>query len=526
MTAAPLAFAPFLPYVGIVAAAAAVSGVFALPSARARSVAALAALGLAPVLLLSELWDSPQIENLRDNVAVLGVAFLLGAAAVAALAALFVRRPWLLPVTAFAALPFRIPVETGGESANLLVPLYAVVAGGVAAYAWVRLRGARPGWRDEPSGARSVEVALAGFVLLYALQAAYSTDFEQAIKNVAFFYVPFALLLKLLTAVEWTKRLAIYCLAITVALAVCFAAIGFWEYQARELLWNSKVIEANQLESYFRVNSLFFDPNIYGRYLAMVMIALAALLLWQKRPRDALLTALVLAVLWGGLVLTFSQTSFGTLFVGLVAVACVRWRAGPILAGVGAFALVALIVAIAAPGAVGIDTDSKNPLDKATTGRFELLKGGLRMFADRPVWGYGSGAFAERYRAREEVTSRTAASASHTTPMTVAAEQGVIGLAAYGAVLLFAFRFLFERLRWTSRRGPPALPPLGRTVAAAAFVALVAHTMGYAAFLEDPITWTLIGVGIALRVSPSSSSSSASSGDLRAEPARTAPTSP
>src|SRR3712207_8292611 len=45
----------------------------------------------------------------------------------------------------------------------------------------------------------------------------------------------------------------------------------------------------------------------------------------------------------------------------------------------------------------------------------------------------------------------------------------------------------FERLRWTSRRGPPTLPPLGRTVAAAGFVALVFHTMGYAAFLEDPI---------------------------------------
>ena len=46
------------------------------------------------------------------------------------------------------------------------------------------------------------------------------------------------------------------------------SAVGFWEYPARALLLNPKVIDSNQFESYFRVNSLFFDPNIYGRFLA------------------------------------------------------------------------------------------------------------------------------------------------------------------------------------------------------------------------------------------------------------------
>ena len=54
-----------------------------------------------------------------------------------------------------------------------------------------------------------------------------------------------------------------------------FAAIGFWEFQTRHLLLNPKVIASNQVEEYFRVNSLFFDPNIYGRFLALVMIGLA-----------------------------------------------------------------------------------------------------------------------------------------------------------------------------------------------------------------------------------------------------------
>jgi O-antigen ligase len=528
---APVALAPVLPSAGIVAAALAVAGVFALPGARPRALAAIAALVLAPVLLLGELWGSPQIESLRDRPGALAAALALAVVAVGLLAALFVRKPAALALMAFAVLPFRIPVETGGETANLLVPLYAVVAAGVAAYAWVRLRGGREGWAREPAEPQRVELALVTLLALYALQAGYSSDFEQAVKNVAFFYVPFALLLKLVTAIEWTRKLAVRALGITVGLALCFAAIGFWEFHARELLWNQKVIESNQFESYFRVNSLFFDPNIYGRYLALVMIALAALLLWERRPRDILVTAAVLAVLWGALVLTFSQSSFAALLVGLIVVACVRWRPWPILAGVAALALTAIVVVVAAPGVAGIDTKSQNPLDKATSGRFELLRGGVDMFLDRPLMGYGSGSFAERFRARENASSLRAASASHTIPVTVAAEQGIVGLVAYGAVLFFAFRLLFARLRWTSRRGPPSLPPVGRTIVAAAFTALVFHTMTYAAFLEDPIAWTLIGLGIALRVSPSGepasgAASEASSPESPSEPARTGSSSP
>ncbi|MEA2478291.1 MAG: hypothetical protein QOJ07_213, partial [Thermoleophilaceae bacterium] len=112
--------------------------------------------------------------------------------------------------------------------------------------------------------------------------------------------------------------------------------------------------------------------------------------------------------------------------------------------------------------------------------------------------GYGSGSFAKRYRARESASSVRAASASHTIPVTIAAEQGVLGLAAYIWLLVAAFRLMYARLKWTHRRGPPSLPPLGRTVVAACFTALVFHTMSYAAFLEDPITWALIALAIGL----------------------------
>ena len=121
--------------------------------------------------------------------------------------------------------------------------------------------------------------------MLYALQAAYSTSLDKALEQTVFFYVPFALLFALLRDIDWSPRLLRAGFGVLVALALAFAAIGFVEYATRQLLLNPKVIASNELEEYFRVNSLFFDPNIYGRFLALVMLGLAAVLLWERRPR-------------------------------------------------------------------------------------------------------------------------------------------------------------------------------------------------------------------------------------------------
>ena len=56
-------------------------------------------------------------------------------------------------------------------------------------------------------------------------------------------------------------------------MAVLFAGVGFVEYYRKSLFLNPKVVAANQYDNYFRVNSVFFDPSIYGRFLALVMIA-------------------------------------------------------------------------------------------------------------------------------------------------------------------------------------------------------------------------------------------------------------
>jgi O-antigen ligase len=145
-----------------------------------------------------------------------------------------------------------------------------------------------------------------------------------------------------------------------------------------------------------------------------------------------------------------------------------------------------------------IKGDSTKALDRATSGRLDLLRGGEHLFTDHPLWGVGSGGFAAGYRKREHVHSSTAVVVSHTIPVTVAAEQGLLGLAAYVWLLVAALAVLLRGLPAALRRGPPGVPLVARAAVAAAFCALVLHTLVYAAYLEDPLSWTLLAVAAAL----------------------------
>jgi O-antigen ligase len=482
---AVLAVATVVKEAGVIVAALLAAVVVLAPAARVRAAAMAGAIVLTPVLLVAEIWDTPQFEPIRDRpaLALAGTAVALVALGVAAW--LIDRRPILLPLAAVVALPFRVPIESGGETANLLVPLYFVVAAGALAFAIPRLRGHR--LDREPPRRGALEWLLLGAVVLYAVQATYSNDFTKALEQVVFFYVPFALLFALLVSVEWTVDLARRCLYALVGLGLVFSLVGFVEYATRTVFLNPDVVASNQFQTYFRVNSLFFDPNIYGRFLAVVMVLVVAVMLWSRQTRTVWLSAAALAVLFGGLVLTLSQSSLGALLVGLVVLAGLRWSAAWTAAAVGGVVALAAAVVFAFPGAVKVDLGSDKSLDKATSGRVDLLEGGGRLFTDRPVAGWGAASFTEEFRRAERVSSERAADASHTIPVTVAAEQGVIGLAVYLALLVAAF--------WRLLAGAWASPV--RAGIAAAFAGLMFHTWLYAAFLEDPLTWTLLAAGTA-----------------------------
>ena len=321
--------------------------------------------------------------------------------------------------------------------------------------------------------------------MLYAAQAAYSSDFDRALSQVIFFYVPFALLYALLVRIDWTPRLAGRCLVVLLVLAVAFVGIGFVEYAKRELLLNPKVISSNQFESYFRVNSLFFDPNIYGRFLVTVMLGLTAVLLWCRRTALVAGCACALALLWAGLVLTLSQSSFTALLAGLAVLGALRWGAKR-----------------AAAGRRGV----------RGRGRGRRARGAGRG-RRRPVHGRGHERALDARRGRGRARARPAGRglgrrlvpARVPPPREDVERAGVGGVAHdpdHGRGRAGPRRARALPRAASSSRSPACCEARARSIAraaiAAAFVALVVHTLLYAAFLEDPLAWALLAVGAAL----------------------------
>jgi O-antigen ligase len=425
------------------------------------------------------------------------VAELLGAVlAIAVLTLLMRRRSDAFPLLAVLALPFRVPVAADGRTVNLLIPLYLVLVAGVLAHLLARLLGERRSGERRPASGEGRAIAclqwlLLGAVVLYALQISYSSDRAKAAENLAFFYVPFGLLFVLLRDVEWSRELLMRCLGLLVALAVLLAGVGFLEYYRKELFLNPKLVAANQYDNYFRVNSVFFDPSIYGRFLMLVMIAVTTVVLWGRR-REVQLGAAVLAWLLAGLVTSFSQSSIAALLLGLAILAAWRWDLRRTVYVAAVLLALAAAVLLLAPSSLHFGLKGKKgSTSNATSGRGSLISGGLELFAKRPLQGYGSGSFETEYKrdsSASQATEQNATSASHTIPVTVAAEQGVLGLAVYLALLAAAFTVLFSG----AGRSPP------RIALAACFAALVLHTWTYADFLEDPFTWAILGIGVAL----------------------------
>jgi O-antigen ligase len=480
----------FLSGAGVLLAALASAAAILLPPSRSRSALMALALLLFPVLILGDQWHTHQIVDLRESTGRLAALLAVGAVAVIALAAVFRRWPLLLPLAIVAALPFRVPLHSGGESANLLVPLYLVIAGGV-------LTAAVRDWRSPlPSPGRRhgpvlwLPRLLAAFVVLYALQALYSDDFSKALQNTCFFLVPFTVAYALLADVEWDRRLLSSTLVLIAGEALLFVLIGSVEYVGRSLFWNDAVIRSNEFHTYFRVNSVFWDPNIYGRYLALVLVVVTTALLWVRDRRPFWLLAGTILVLWVGLAETFSQSSFIALLGGLAVLAALRWSWRWTAAAVVVGAAGAILVVLFAGG-------YKVRLNIDTSGRADLVSGGLALWTERPLEGYGSGSFQQAYRDHRE-HEKAPVTISHTEPVTVLAEQGLVGLAVYLGLIVAALWTMGAGM-WARAPGrDPTVFDAARAAVLATFVALLLHTLAYAGFFEDPITWVLLAIGVSL----------------------------
>jgi putative inorganic carbon (hco3(-)) transporter len=481
---------------GCIGAAAAVSVSLLASNPALRVGGLLLALALAAALIAGQGWDD--IADLRDHPLEFAVVIAAGGAVLMIGAAAILRWPVLLPLLVVAAMPFRVRLDVAGdETVNLLVPLYAVIGAGVLATAVATLR-RRTRLRRLP---QPLVLALVAVICLYALQTIYSDDVAFAARNLGFFLVPFAVLFSLLAEADWDRRLLRLTLVVVLAEGLVLAVIGIGQFADQQIFWNDKLEVSNDFHFYFRVNSLFWDPNIYGRYLVLSLLLAATVLLWADGRRLAFALVGTIAVTFAGLLFGFSQTSFIALFIGLAVLAALRWSVRLALVATP-FALAAVVV-----GLLTIGGGSGESTRTVTEGHSSLIEGGIELAERRPLYGYGSASFSKAFAEAEDVR-KGETTISHTEPVTVAAEQGAIGVVAYLALLAAALWTLFSGMRAiapglgarfrTLREGDRVELGPARIAMAAAFGALLVHTIGYAAYLTDPLTWALLAMGAVL----------------------------
>jgi O-antigen ligase len=451
-------------------------GALFLAPARSHRLAGLVAWAIASLALA--LYLAP-----HGHRAILAGAGVAGLVLAAGGAALLLRWPWLFALAALACVPARIPVTVGSTQANLLVPLYGVVVAAALALGWELVRGDK---RSRELG--PVALPLAAFVGWTGLSLAWTTDLRQGAIELLFFYLPFALLAVSLARLAWRRRWLLALYAELVVMALIFSIVGVEQWITRDIFWNPKVLVGNIYAPFFRVNSVFWDPSIYGRFLVVAILATLVVALFARSGRIVIAAVAAIAAMWIGLLFSFSQSSFTALIAGVIVAAGFAWRRRAI-ALVAVAAGVFLVVAVAAPNVRhAVLHHADGGLNRVTSGRSKLVSNGVKIAVHHPVVGVGVGGFRHAYAKQAHLRGKEPkAAASHDTPITVAAETGLPGLALFAWFIVAALALAFRRVN-RDLVGRAAL------VFGLIFVAIGVHSLFYNAFFEDPTVWGVLGL--------------------------------
>jgi hypothetical protein len=394
---------------------------------------------------------------------------------------LALRRPWLIALATLACVPARIPVHVGSTQANLLLPLYAVVAVAAIVLAW-ELYGDDE--RTRELGPLAWPIAL--FVGWESVSLIWSEDVRQGAIELLFFVLPFGLLTIVIARLPWSRTWVTVLYVQLALMALVFAVIGIVQYESRQIFWNPKVKVDNAYAPngwFYRVNSVFYDPSIYGRFLVVgILASLAYVLRRRSDPLWQLAAALTIAITWAGLLPSFSQSSFVALIVAVLVAAIVAWRKRSL------FLVAAAIGVLIGATVASPSVRHRASLSHITSGRSTLVGKGVRVAVHHPLGGVGVGGFKHAYAALAHLRGKEPkAAASHTTPVTVAAETGLPGLLLLlwlvGAAFVHAFRRLGRGFDGTARLG-----------FGLALVAILVHCLFYNALFEDPTFWGLLAL--------------------------------
>jgi len=290
--------------------------------------------------------------------------------------------------------------------------------------------------------------------------------------------------------------------------ALAVSLLGAFLYVAHLHIWSPNPLVAN------RLNITFADPNITARFLTLG--ACAAVLMFSARQSPswlAMAAAIGCAVV---LPMTWSRSGLALFVICPLIAAGFAFDRRRALA-IAAVALLAFAVSTTintdtrdrAAGAVStlVTAVSGQPVNPASAipgsegvsladNRVYLVKAGWQMFVDHPVLGVGFGGFQQsmlttyRYFLPEGYTD----SVSHTSLVTVLAEQGTLGV-----VLLVSFLLV---LAWEAvrSRNRPGRWSFWSTLPATLIIPIFLYSQFEARFLQEPYLWLVLGLHYSARM--------------------------
>ncbi len=426
---------------------------------------------------------------------------VIGAAAAAGAVALVLRVEWALPVMAVFSVLRLANVATESHGApSLFQPLLIVVAFGVLAR-WLHTR-------ERPGDGLRIAVLAGGFVLVAAASllaaggsAAASADFESLSKDAVL-----AVLAGMLLRGPTDLRRVIW---VMVASGAALATLSAYQFATGDFdqtflgFARSSVENIVDTTDDVRVSGPIGDPNYYGQLLVM-LLPLALDRLWTERTRILRWAAgYAAAAMTAAILFTFSR---GAAVALLVVAALMLVKHPPSKRAVVTVVVIAVVALpflpdgyVARLTTLGQVGTVESTTDASIRARTSELAAGVGMFLDHPLAGIGYGTFADNYlnytrgTGIEQVLK---AREAHNLYLEIAAETGVLGIVAFGALAAGTFA--------AAARSRRRLLDAGRRRLANTCYAIGVSLVGYyltSVFLHMDFArpyWLLTGIALAL----------------------------
>ncbi|MDR3289050.1 MAG: O-antigen ligase family protein [Peptococcaceae bacterium] len=259
-----------------------------------------------------------------------------------------------------------------------------------------------------------------------------------------------------------------------------------FEAATRHFIWQQQFAEGVLA----RPPATFVDANILARYLVLALVANLVLQYFAEGWRARSLYQLAMAALAGALAATFSRSGYVTLAVVFILLAVLVPRR-KILLPLGLLGVLAALILAGYPTMLQRLLTIKEGIGALDAQRQYLVQAAWAMFREQPLTGVGLGAFQTVFLAKYLFmkTVEDGATLSHTTVMTIAAELGLLGLAAMANVWAALIRLIGR----TRRR-------LGREewIVGAAYglwiLTIFISSQAEARFFEEPLLWVSMGM--------------------------------